>query len=150
MARAGDFWNRNAHRVDWRAGLLPVAAARRATCQSGLASVRELFVYACKIKETTNGCRRCARGQTRQAVQVVAQRRFTRNVQIDEQSGAAQNGQDQAQRETDKEKAALRLPMLCEAAEWLLLLHYGHGLSQRVQAHLARPGKRMIKDIDQK
>lgn len=111
---------------------------------------RETHLYTCKIKETTNGRWPSTRGEARKALEVVAERRFARSVQIDEQSGAAPNGQDQAQRETDKEKAALRLPMLCEAAEWLLLLHYGHGLSQRVQAHLARPGKRMIKDIDQK
>jgi hypothetical protein len=111
---------------------------------------RETHLYACKIKETTNGRWCSARGEARKELEVIAERRFARNVQIDEPSGAAQNGQNQAQRETDKEKAALRLPMLCEAAEWLLLLHYGHGLSQRVQAHLARPGKRMIKDIDQK
>ena len=48
------------------------AAARRATCQSGLASARELFMYACKIKETANGSRRCACGEARQAFQVVA------------------------------------------------------------------------------
>ena len=72
MARAGDVRNWNSHRVDRRAGLLPMAAARRATCQSGLASARELFMYACKIKETTNGSRRCACGEARQAFQVVA------------------------------------------------------------------------------
>ena len=111
---------------------------------------RETSLYACKVKETTNGRWRGTRGEARKKLEVVAQRRFARNVQIDEQSGTAQNGQDQAERETDTEEAALRLPMVCEAAEWLLLLHYGDGLSQRVQAHLARSGKRMIKDIDQK
>ena len=76
---------------------------------------RETYLYACKIKETTNGRWRGARGEARKALEVVAQRRFARNVQIDEQSGAAQNGQDQAQRKTDKEEAALR------NASWRLL-----------------------------
>ena len=48
------------------------AAARRAAAQSGLASAPELFMYACKIKKTTNGSRRCACGEARQAFQVVA------------------------------------------------------------------------------
>jgi hypothetical protein len=48
------------------------ALARRATCQSGLASARELLMYACKIKETANGSWRCARREARQAFQVVA------------------------------------------------------------------------------
>jgi hypothetical protein len=49
-----------------------MAATRHATCQSGLALARELFMYACKIKETTNGSRRCACGEARQEVEVVA------------------------------------------------------------------------------
>src|SRR5205823_2786576 len=52
MARAGNVRNWNSHRFDRRAGLLPMAAARRATCQSGLAPWRESIMYACKIKET--------------------------------------------------------------------------------------------------
>jgi hypothetical protein len=60
-------------------------------------------MYARKIKETTNGSGRCACGQARQAFQVVAQGRFARNVQVDEQGGAAQNGEDKAQGKTDTE-----------------------------------------------
>ena len=41
------------------------AAARRATCQSDLDAARELFMYACEIKETTNGSRGCACGEAR-------------------------------------------------------------------------------------
>jgi hypothetical protein len=48
------------------------AAARRATCESGLASARELLMYACKIEETANGSRRCACREAGQAFQVVA------------------------------------------------------------------------------
>jgi hypothetical protein len=40
--------------------------------KSGLASAPELFMYACKIKETANGSWRCACGEARQAFQVVA------------------------------------------------------------------------------
>jgi len=103
VARAGDVGNWSSHRVNRHPGLLLVAAARRATCQSVLAGAHESSVYACKIKETVNGCRRRARGQTWEAQGVLAQRRFERNVQIDEQSGAAQNGQDQTQGKTDTE-----------------------------------------------
>jgi hypothetical protein len=103
MARAGHIRNWNHHRVDRGSGLLFLAAARSATCQSGLASMRELFMDACKIKETANGSRRCACGEARQAFQVVAQRGLARDVQIDEQSGAAQNGEDEAQGEADKQ-----------------------------------------------
>jgi hypothetical protein len=76
---------------------------------------RETYLYACKIKETTNGRWRSACGEARKALEVVTERRFARNVQIDEQSGAAQNGQDQAQRKTDKEEAALRICRSFEA-----------------------------------
>src|SRR5215472_9390573 len=49
MARPGDVRNWNHHRVDRGAGLLPLAAAQCATCQSSLVSSRELFLYARKI-----------------------------------------------------------------------------------------------------
>src|SRR6266446_1645330 len=66
-------------------------------------------LYACKIKETTNAGRRGPCGQARQTLEVFAQRRIERNVQIDEQNGASQNGQDQAQEIAhEKAKAALR------------------------------------------
>ena len=64
MARSGNVWDRNSHRVDRRAGLLAMAVAARGTCQFGLASAGELFVYACKIEKAANGSRRCARGQS--------------------------------------------------------------------------------------
>jgi hypothetical protein len=66
-------------------------------------------LYASKIKETTNGRWRCACCQAGQALKVVAQRRFTRDVQIDEQKRAAANGQKKAQRKTDKKEAAVKI-----------------------------------------
>ena len=67
------------------------------------------LVYACKIEKTTDGSWRGPCGQTRQALQIIAKGGLAKHVQIDEQSGAAQDGQDQAQREADKEKAALKI-----------------------------------------
>ena len=104
MARAGDFRNWNSHRADRRASLFPMAVTRRTTCQSGLAAARELFLYACKIKETTNGSRRCACGETRQEVEVVAQGRIEPNGEVDERRRATENGKDEAQRETHTQK----------------------------------------------
>src|SRR5207248_11746037 len=63
----------------------------------------------CKIKKTTDGRRCGAFGEARKTLQIIAQRCFARDVQINEQSGAAQNGQDQAQGKTDQEEAALKI-----------------------------------------
>jgi len=52
--------------------------------------------YACKIKETTNGGWRRARGQTQKAVEVIPAGRIEEHVQIDEPKGTAASGQDQA------------------------------------------------------
>ena len=71
--------------------------SRRATCQSGLASARELFMYASKIKETTNGSRSCPCREAWQKVEVVAKRRVAPNGQLDERKRATQNGEDKAQ-----------------------------------------------------
>jgi len=62
-------------------------------------------MYACKIEETTNGCRRGTRGQTGKALEVVTERGFEGNVQVDEQKRAPQDGQDQAQRIAEAEAA---------------------------------------------
>ena len=59
-------------------------------------------MYACKIEKTTNGSWRGACGQTRQALQIIAKGGLAKHVQIDEQSGAAQNGQEQAQESTEE------------------------------------------------
>src|ERR1700751_5951813 len=61
----------------------------------------ESFMYACKVKETADGCWRGARGQARQALQVVVERRFARDVQINEQKRATKNGENKAQRKAD-------------------------------------------------
>jgi len=66
-------------------------------------------MYACKVKEAANGSGRCALGEERQAFQVVAKRSFAKHVQVNEQSGATQNGEDEAKRKADKEEAPLKL-----------------------------------------
>ena len=113
---------------------------------------RETYLYACKIKETTNGRWRSTRGEARKALEVVTERCFAGDVQIDEQSRAAQNGQDQAQRKTDEEEAALRICRSFEAREERSLppLHYLHHVLERLRAYLAGPGKGIIEDVDQK
>ena len=64
---------------------------------------RNIFCYACEIKETTNGGRRSTRGQARKTFEEIPQRRIERNVQIDEQSGAAPHRQNKAQKIADQE-----------------------------------------------
>ena len=150
MARARDIWNWNPNRVDRRAGLRSLATARHATSKSGLASARETITYACKIKETANGCRRCACSEAWQALQIVAQGSFARNVQIDEQSRALQNGQNQAKREADEEKAAVEGVPNLRRRRSAFVLHYGDHFFQWLCADFARSGERMVKDVNQK
>ena len=60
----------------------------------------KLFLYAGESKEKAKW-RPVLRSQPNAAnVRCHRSRRFERNVQVDEQSGVAQNGQDQAQGET--------------------------------------------------
>ena len=66
----------------------------------------EIILYACKVEETTNGSWSCARGEARQAFQVIAKGRIAPNGEFDERKRAAKNGEDQAQ-ETAEEKATL-------------------------------------------
>ena len=73
------------------------SGSRRATCQSGLALARELFMYASKIKETTNGSRSCSCREAWQKVEVVPKRRVAPNGQLDERKRVTQNGEDKAQ-----------------------------------------------------
>src|SRR5439155_15621643 len=54
-------------------------------------------LYACTIKETTNGRWRRARRETRKAFKEIAQRRFKRNVQVDEQKAAARHRENKTQ-----------------------------------------------------
>ena len=60
-------------------------------------------MYACEIKETTNGSGGCARGKAWKTFKIGAQRRFAKHVQVNEQSGASQNGQDQAKKIAEEE-----------------------------------------------
>jgi hypothetical protein len=59
----------------------------------------EFFLYASKIEETTNGCGRCACGQTGEALEVVTKGPITQNGKFHERKRVAKNGEDQAQRE---------------------------------------------------
>src|ERR1700757_5364670 len=97
MARAGNVRNWNSHRVDRCADVLPMAAARRTTCQSSLALAREIFMYACKIKETANGSRRSACSKTQQEVQVLAQRRISPNGKNEAQREAYPQAQEEVE-----------------------------------------------------
>ena len=86
-----------------------MADARRILSKSICDLSSEILLYACKIKETTDGCWRCACSEARQAFEVVAQGGFAEHVQVDGPSRAAQNGEDQAQGKADKKEAALRV-----------------------------------------
>src|SRR6266446_10940666 len=105
---------------------------------------------ACKIEETANGRRRGACSQTQRTLSIVTERCFARDVQVDEQSGAAQNGQNQAQRKTDKETTLKISLSLGGGQERSFHLQYRHHLSQRFVAHLAGPCKGMVKNVNQK
>lgn len=73
-------------------------------------------MYSGKIKEAANGRRRGIGCQERETEEVVSQRRFQGDVQVDEQSGAAQNGEDEAKGQAYEEKEeALRLTTKGEA-----------------------------------
>ena len=66
-------------------------------------------MYACTIKEATNGGWRRARRETRKALEVVAKRRVETNGEIDVTKTIARIRQDQAQKVADeKAKEALR------------------------------------------
>ena len=58
-------------------------------------------MYACEIKETTDGSWGCACGEARQAYQVVAQRSVAPNGEVNEYKRAAQDGEDEAQGQAD-------------------------------------------------
>src|SRR5262245_12289794 len=108
MARAGDVRNWSSHRVDRCAGLLLVAAARRAARQSALGS--EARINCVCLQNQRNSKWPPGRLWLRNVANVRCLHLgdFARNVQIDEQSGASHNGQNQAKRETNEEKAALK------------------------------------------
>jgi len=65
-------------------------------------------LYACKIKETTNGRWRRARRETRKAFQEIAQRRIETNGEIDERKTIARVRENKTQEVADqKEEKAL-------------------------------------------
>jgi len=67
-------------------------------------------LYACTIKETTNGRWRRARRETRKAFQEIAQRRFKTNGKIDERKTIARVCENKTQEVADKKaKETLRL-----------------------------------------
>jgi hypothetical protein len=58
---------------------------------------REIILYACKIKETTNGRRRCACSEARQEVKVVAEGGVKPDGKLNERKRITKNGKDEAQ-----------------------------------------------------
>jgi hypothetical protein len=67
-------------------------------------------LYACTIKETTNGGWRRARRETRKAFEEIAQRRFKTNGKIDERKTIARVCENKAQEiANEKAKEALSL-----------------------------------------
>jgi hypothetical protein len=67
-------------------------------------------LYACTIKETTNGRWRRARRETRKALEVLAQRRIETNGEIDERKTAPRVCENKTQKVADeKAKEALSL-----------------------------------------
>jgi hypothetical protein len=85
---------------------------RRVAASTNPSRTRETksWKYACTIKETTNGRWRRARGETRKAFQVLAQRRFKTNGKIDERKTIARICENEAQKVAgNKAKETLRL-----------------------------------------
>jgi hypothetical protein len=106
LSRAGNFRNRDTDRVDRLADLLFVAQAGAQLVNPALQARAKHYCYACKIEETTDGGRRGAGGKTRPAFEVVASRRFSANVQVDEPKRASPRGQNQAQVAADQKTEA--------------------------------------------
>ena len=65
---------------------------------------REIILYACKIKETTNGSRRGACREAWQAFQVIAQGGIAPNGELNERKRATKDGKDEAQGEAHTQK----------------------------------------------
>jgi hypothetical protein len=61
-------------------------------------------LYACTIKETTNGGWRRARRETRKAFEEIAQRRFKTNGKLDERKTIARVRENKAQKVADKKE----------------------------------------------
>ena len=63
-------------------------------------------MYACKIKETTNGCRRGARGEARKALEVIVERSIAQDGKLNESKRVAEASEDETEKITE-EKAPL-------------------------------------------
>src|SRR5882724_5828071 len=108
----------------------------------------EFFMYASKIKETTNGCRRGTRGQARKALEVVTERAVAQDGELNEPKPVAEARENEAQ-ETAEEKATI-IPAEAVRSGASALLRCRDCLPQRLQAHSACPRKGVVKHVDQK
>ena len=155
LARPGHIWDWNIDRPNWRAYLFHLATSSLDLSKSISLVRRELFLYACKIQETTNGRWRRARRETWQTLKGIPQRGFERNVQDDDQETATRVRENQTQKIAQKKAALENRPELngrtMGAQEpCSFCLHYLHHLFQRLYAYLACSGKGMIEDVYQK
>jgi len=66
----------------------------------------ESFVYACKVQETTNGCRRSARGEARKALEVIVERSIAQDGKLNESRPVAEASEDETEKFAE-EKAPL-------------------------------------------
>jgi len=63
-------------------------------------------MYACKIKETANGCRRGTRGEARKALQVIVERSVAQDGKLNESKPVAEASEDETEKIAE-EKAPL-------------------------------------------
>ena len=66
-------------------------------------------MYARKVKETTNGCRRGARGEARKAFEVVIERSVAQDGKLNESKPVAEASEDETEKIAE-EKAPLGRP----------------------------------------
>ena len=60
-------------------------------------------MYACKIQETANGCRRGARGEARKALEVVAERSIAQDGKLNESKPVAEASEDETEKIAEEE-----------------------------------------------
>jgi len=63
-------------------------------------------MYACKIKETTNGCRRGARSETRKALEIIVERSIAQDGKLNESKPVTGAREDETEKIAE-EKAPL-------------------------------------------
>src|SRR5262249_27585004 len=105
-------WREYGSRVAERQRKSRHAVKSRPENRSGFRPGCVIVWYASKIKETTDGRRSGARGETRQEKQVLPKRSFEEHGQIDEHEGTQENGRDEAQ-ELAEEKTLTRIRLGC-------------------------------------